>query len=119
MQSQDREAVEATVRTYVEGMVHGDRERLERVFHPKMSEIGHFRGDLMWNDREEFIRLCQEAVNPDAPVSWRILNLSVAGDIASVHIEDDWAGLSFDDYLLLLRSDGRWQIVAKAFRVRP
>ncbi len=119
MQSRDRSEIEAVVRTYIEGMIRGDREMLERAFHPRMSEIGHYQGELMWNDRERFIRLCQEVADPGAPVSWKVLSLSVAGDIASVHIEDDWAGASFDDYLLLLRSEGRWQIVSKAFRVRP
>ncbi|MCV2869732.1 nuclear transport factor 2 family protein [Defluviimonas sp. WL0002] len=118
MDSQDRTEIEAVVRTYIDGMVHGDRKLLERAFHPKMNEIGHFQGELLWNDREEFIALCQEAASQDAPMIWKILSLSVAGDIASVHIEDEWAGSSFDDYLLLLRSEGRWQIVSKAFRVR-
>ncbi len=118
MHAQDHAAVEAAVRTYVEGMIQGDREKLERAFHPRMSEIGHFEGELLWNDREAFIGMCLEAATPEAPLSWKILSLSVAGDIAAVHIEDDWAGLSFDDYLLLLFSEGRWQIVSKAFRVR-
>lgn len=118
MKPMDQTEIEAVVRTYMEGMIRGDREMLERAFHPRMSEIGHYQGELMWNDREQFIRLCQEVADPGAPVPWKVLSLSVAGDIASVHIEDDWAGTSFDDYLLLLRSEGRWQIVSKAFRVR-
>ena len=119
MDSQDRAQIEAVVRAYIEGMVRGDRAMLESAFHPKMSEIGHFGGELLWNDRARFIALCQEAASSDAPLNWKILSLSVAGDIASVHVEDLWAGFDFDDYLLLLRSEGRWQIVAKAFHVRP
>lgn len=119
MQSGDQSEIEAVVGTYIEGMIRGDRAMLERAFHPRMSEIGHFEGALMWNDRDQFIGLCEGAADPGLPASWTILNLSVSGDIASVHVEDDWAGLTFDDYLLLLRSEGRWQIVSKAFRVRP
>jgi hypothetical protein len=119
MQTVDEKEVEAVVRSYVEGMIKGDAAMLERAFHPKMSEIGHFQGELMWNNRAQFVGLCQEAATPDAQPSWKILNLSVAGDIASVHVEDDWAGLSFDDYLLLLKTEGRWQIVTKTFHVRP
>jgi hypothetical protein len=119
MQTDDQEAVTAVVRRYIEGMLQGDRAALEEAFHPRMSEIGHFQGELMWNDREQFIALCEEAASPQTRPSWKILSLSVSGDIAAVHVEDDWAGMSFDDYLLVLRDAGRWQIVSKAFRIRP
>ena len=112
--------ITAVVATYIEGLVEGDRAKIESVFHPKFSEIGHFEGDLLWNDREAFIGMCEEAAG-DAPAGetfWAIRSLSIAGDIATVHVEDDWAGMRFDDMLTLLHHEGRWQIICKAFQVR-
>ncbi len=118
MPTNDRDDIEATLRDYMEGMTFGHRQRLEKAFHPKMSEIGYFQGALLWNDRSQFIAMCEDMAAPDAVPLWKILNLTIAGDIASAHIEDEWAGMSFDDFLLLVRGDEGWQIVAKTFHIR-
>ena len=77
------------VDTYVNRMVAGDRAGLEQVFFEKASEVGHFDGELLWNDREALIGMCEEAADGSAPGHWSSRNLSVHGDIALVHVEDD------------------------------
>ena len=119
-QTETLDAVTAVVRDYVEGMMAGDRARIERAFYPGFIEVGHFEGELLWNSRDAFIAMCEEAAAdaPHAKPAWVIRGFTVAGDIAFVHVEDDWAGLRFDDFLTLLRDDGQWRIVSKAFHVR-
>ncbi|WP_168732993.1 nuclear transport factor 2 family protein [Aliigemmobacter aestuarii] len=112
-------AIVRVVRTYVTSMTAGDRQGLERVFFENASEVGHYQGELLWNSRDGFIRMCEEAADGSTDPAWTIRNLSVHGDIAVVHVEDDWAGMRFDDILTLLYHEGAWRIVSKAFRIQP
>ncbi|MCY1126569.1 nuclear transport factor 2 family protein [Frigidibacter sp. RF13] len=117
----DQETVAAivdVVHTYVTAMTAGDRPALERIFFEKASEVGHFDGELLWNSRDAFIRMCEEAASGAANVSWSIRSLAVHGDIAVAHVEDDWAGMRFDDLLTLVRHEGAWRIVSKVYRVQ-
>ena len=111
------EDIVETVATYVQGMARGDALALQRAFHPRAASIGYFEGALEWAGIEEFIQACQdEAIAEDAQVPpHEIESIAVAGDTAMVRVTNVWAGLKFRDSLTLLRHDGRWQIVSKAF----
>ena len=112
-------AITALVETYVTAMTAGDRAALERIFFDRASEVGHYEGELLWNTRDAFIAMCEEAGSDSAEMPpWSIRGLSVHGDIATVHVEDDWAGLRFDDLLTLLFHDGQWRIVSKVYRIQ-
>lgn len=112
-------AIMDVVGTYVAAMTAGDRVRLESVFFDRASEVGHFEGELLWNSRDAMIRMCEEAGNPSTNANWALRSLSVLGDIAVVHVEDDWAGMRFDDILTLLHHEGAWRIVSKVYRIQP
>jgi len=112
-------AITEVVRSYVTAMTAGDRAALERMFFEKACEVGHFEGELLWNGRDAFIAMCEEAADPSAQAEWAIRSLSVHGDIAVVHVEDDWAGMRFDDILTLLNHDGEWRVVSKVYRIQP
>ena len=111
-------AITEVVRTYVTAMTAGNRAQLERVFFEGASEVGHYEGKLLWNSRDAFIRMCEDEAGNSGEASWAIRNLSVHGDIAVVHVEDDWAGMRFDDILTLLRHEGAWRIVSKVYRIQ-
>ena len=53
-------AITEVVSTYATAMVTGDRAELERVFFENASEVGHYEGELLWNSRDVFIRMCEE-----------------------------------------------------------
>jgi hypothetical protein len=111
-------AITAVVNTYVTAMTAGSRAELERVFFEDASEVGHYEGNLLWNSRDAFIRMCEDEASNSSKASWEIRNLSVHGDIAVVHVEDDWAGMRFDDILTMLKHEGAWRIVSKVYRIR-
>ncbi|SDC36813.1 nuclear transport factor 2 family protein [Ruegeria marina] len=115
---QDIAALTELVRTYVMAMTRGDRPALERIFFDKASEVGHYEGELLWNSRDAFIAMCEEAADAETDPFWAIRSVSVQGDIAMVHVENDWAGMRFDDYLTLLLHEGSWRIVSKVYRIR-
>lgn len=108
------------VRTYVEGMCQNDPVKLRDAMHPKCSIIGHFEGDLEWDGREDFIITVHKATIAPDPSPWHAINaISIAGDVATVQVENIWLGMHYDDTLALLRHEGRWVIVSKAFYLRP
>jgi hypothetical protein len=117
--SNNERAIVDTVRTYVEAMCAGDETRLALAWHDRTCSIGHFDGKLEWDDRAAFAAAVQAAVTePVADPHWRIHETRIVGDMAFVHVEDDWLGLRFDDFLTLLHHDGRWLIVSKVFHLR-
>ena len=119
-QSARLQAITDTVRTYVEGLVEGDADKLRQVMHENACEIGHYQGELLWQDREAMIAMIEEeAADPDFDPDWQIETISLDGDVACVRVEDIWLGTRFLDTLTLLRIEGDWQIVSKVFHIRP
>lgn len=112
-------AIANVVRDYVEGLVQGDATKLRRVMHERACEIGHFDGELLWQDRETMIAMVQQmTAEPDLNPNWRIHSINVDGEVAVVRVEDDWVGSNYLDVLTLLRHDGQWVIVSKVFHQR-
>ena len=111
-------AVTKLVGTYVEAMTRGDRGELERLFFEAASEVGHYKGELLWNSRDAFIRMCEDEGDTSLKPDWVIRSLSIHGDIAMVHVQNDWAGMRFDDLLTLLHHEGAWRIVSKVYHIR-
>ena len=112
-------AITEVVSTYVAAMTAGNRAELERVFFENASEVGHYEGELLWNSRDAFIRMCEEEGGNSTEASWTIRNLSILGDVAVVHVEDDWAGMRFDDILTMLHHEGAWRVVSKVYHIHP
>ena len=111
-------AITDVVNTYATAMVAGDRAELERVFFENSYEVGHYEGELLWNSRDAFIRMCEEGADKSATAWWSIRNLSVHGDIAVAHLEDEWAGMYFDTVLTMLFHQGAWRVVSKVYRIK-
>jgi hypothetical protein len=116
--SADIAAITEVVRTYATAMTSGDRAELERIFFEKSSEVGHYEGELLWNSRDAFIAMCEAEADISAKAWWEIRNISIHGDIAVVHVEDDWAGMRFDTILTMLKHEGDWRVMAKAYRIQ-
>jgi hypothetical protein len=112
-------AITDVVRDYVEGLVQGDAVKLRRAMHERACEIGHFDGELLWQDRETMIAMVEQmTAEPDLNPNWRIHSINIDGEVAIVRVEDDWVGSNYLDVLTLLRHDGRWVIVSKVFHQR-
>lgn len=111
-------AITEVVRIYATAMVAGDRAALERIFFENASEVGHYEGELLWNSRDAFIRMCEAEGDNTATAWWAIRNLSVQGDIATAHVEDEWAGMRFDTILTMLLHEGAWRVVSKVYRIQ-
>jgi hypothetical protein len=113
----EKKAIEAVVVEYLEGMIYGQRDRLERALHPKCMQAGHYNGIYEFFDRETFIGSVEgeTALPPGTPYRSEIVSMEMTGDVAVVKVEDDCLGTSFTDYLTLIKHENQWQIVMKAF----
>jgi hypothetical protein len=113
----DRDAIQAVIVDYLEGMIYGQRDRLERAMHPQCMQAGHFGRAYEYFDREIFIQsvIGETALPPGTPYSYEIKSIDLTGDVAVAKVEDACFGTTFTDYLTLIRHEGQWQIVMKAF----
>lgn len=116
-EASDRTAIHAVIMDYLEGMVYGEPERLRRAMHPLCMQAGHYKGSYEFFPRDEFIEGLK--AEPKLPAGTRfrhaIVSLDITGDTAVAKVTDECFGTFFTDYLTLIRHDGRWQIVMKAF----
>jgi hypothetical protein len=109
----------AVARDYLDGMMYADEAKLRRAFHPKCLIVGHFRDRLEYDPLDAFIDACKKegSVPVGTPYFAEIIAIDVAGDTAVVKLIDDYLGIRFTDYLTMLKIEGRWVIVNKAFYV--
>lgn len=117
----DRAAIIAVIKGYLQGMTFAEAETLRRVLHPRWHCIGHFGSGLEWLSREEFIEACEAAKpeTPDPDYFWEIESLEIVGDTAQAQVVDDYLGMRFTDHLSLLKHEGGWLLVNKLFYLHP
>ena len=101
--------------------VDADESKLRRAFHPQSLQVGHYRERLEYDPLDTFVKFVMggPASMPGTSYYAEIVVLEVAFDIAVVKVVDDWLGERYTDYLTMLKHDGKWSIVNKAFTVHP
>ncbi len=109
----------AVARDYLDGMMYADEAKLRRAFHPKCHVVGHFRGRLEFDSLDAFIDACKKegSMPRGTPYFAEIVSVDVTGDTAVVKLIDDYLGIRFTDYLTMVKTEGRWIIINKAFYV--
>lgn len=115
----DITAVAEVARLYYEGMVSGDRAKLNRVFHPRASIVGNEGGELSWTTLEEFATECETTAGQTGERAWQIDGVSFEGDTALVRLGGRYAGFWYSDDLSMVRTDADWHIVHKTFYAHP
>ncbi len=111
------DAVRAVAVEYLEGMIWGQTERIEMAFHPRAIQVGHFGQTYEFFSRQEFIDwLRAEKTEPaGTPYTADIISIEITGDVAIVRLTNTCFGTDFTDYLVMVKHDGAWQIVTKAY----
>ena len=114
-------ALRAVTLEYLDGMIYADEAKLRRAFHPQCLLVGHFGGRLEYDPVDLFIAQVMKGggLAPGTPYFAEIVSIDVAGDIAVVKSTNDFLGLRYTDYLTMLKHEGRWCIVNKAFYGHP
>ncbi len=115
--SEEMTEIQNVIGDYVAGFNKGDKSLLLGALHPRFISSGFFMGELQWDSAEEFASFCAEnapSLRGQVP-DHEIENISISGQTAVAVVRDKWGTREFRDSLTLLKDEGRWQIVFKAF----
>jgi hypothetical protein len=112
-------AIEAAIKTYLDGLHEGDADKLATVFHPTSALTGLTDGKLVVTPRDKWLDAVRTRPSPKKTGLARhdhILSIDVVGPtMAQVKVKCAIPPKFFTDQLSLLKIDGRWQVAQKIF----
>ena len=119
MINDERNAIERTVQTYLDGLYEGDADKLASVFHETSALTYEQDGKLTVLPREQWLKAVRERGSPKSKGLTRddaILLVDQSGPAtALVKVKCQIPPRYFTDYLSLLKVDGRWVVAQKVF----
>ena len=113
-------AVEATLQTYFDGLYEGDTGKLGHAFHPFAHLYGVGPdGKAIDMPREEWLKGVGSRASAKSKGDERrdrIVSIDFNGpNAAFAKVKCQLPPRYFTDYLTLLKIEGRWQVIAKAY----
>ena len=114
--TRDYDAVIAVAAKYVEGLRIGSADMVAEAFHPDAVMYGFTNGQLLGGSVDNLYTFIRS--NGDAPgITTRldILAITPTTAVVRVDMEQDAIGADYNDFLTLIRIDGRWQVIAKVY----
>jgi hypothetical protein len=119
MNSNDRNAIEQTTQTYLDGLYEGDADKLASVFHQTSALTYEQDGKLTVLPLAQWLKSVRERPAPKSkglPRDDAILLVDQSGPTtAFVKVKCQIPPRFFTDYLNLLKVDGRWVVAQKVF----
>jgi len=117
--SNDRAAIEAAVRTYLDGLYEGNANKLAEVFHPTSALTYEENGALTPLPRDQWLDAVRSRPSPQSrglPRHDEILQIDQASpSMAFVKLKCAIPPRFFTDYLCFLKVENRWQVAQKVF----
>ena len=113
-------AVENTLRDYIEGWYKGDTKRMERSLHDDLVKRIPVRDSsdidikLRMVPKSRMVELTSKGGGETPDAEYHIFVDDIEKDIATARV----LSLEYLDYLHLVKTNGRWQIVNILFRSR-
>lgn len=109
-------AVEEAAMKFVRSVAEGDSKYAKELFVPEASLFGYLDGELEHGPIQQFYENVDSTPGNDK-FEARIDVLMVEETLAVVRIlEEGWGGrVDFTDVLLMIKIDGEWKCVAKAY----
>jgi hypothetical protein len=105
-----------------DGAAKGDVNELKEAFHENARMFGGFMGTCDVPIAELLAGRVRGPLSNSTPADTskyrgRIISVSQTGDLAFAAVAEDgfWGTVSFVDYFLLTRIEGKWKITCKAF----
>ncbi|MBR4225480.1 MAG: nuclear transport factor 2 family protein [Candidatus Methanomethylophilaceae archaeon] len=113
---EEYKAVEEAAMKFTRSVAEGDSKYARELFSDDAVLFGFLDGKLEHGSIEQFYRNVDTVPGGDSFKS-RIDVVDIEENLAVVRVlEEGWGGrIDFTDYLLLLKMDGQWRCVAKAY----
>ena len=110
------EAVEQAAMKFVRSVAEGNSKYARELFTDEAVLFGYLDGELEHGSIEQFYRNV-DSVGGGENFRARVDVVDVEESLAVVRVlEEGWGGrIDFTDYLLLLKMNGEWKCVAKAY----
>ncbi|WP_455673735.1 nuclear transport factor 2 family protein [Phocaeicola sp.] len=110
------QAVEDAAMKFVKSVAEANSSYAKELFVDEAVLFGYLDGRLEHGSIEQFYRNV-DTVGAGNDFNARIDIVSIEETVAVVRVlEENWGGrIDFTDYLLLLKMDGEWRCVAKAY----
>lgn len=110
------EAVQEAALKFVRSVAEGDSSHARELFTDDAVLFGFLNGELERGSIEQFYKNV-DRVGGGKDFKARVDVVAVEETLAVVRVlEEGWGGsIDFTDYLLLLKIDGEWKCVAKAY----
>lgn len=116
--SSEEEAVKKPLMNYLKGHETGKAEYMQAAFHTEGKLMYIKDGKYSTVDFKDYIgRMKSEAADDEVDRKRYIESVDISGNAAVGKIILDYPGARFVDYMSLLKIDGEWKIVNKAFYV--
>ncbi len=112
--------IEKVLQVYFDGLYEGDSKKLGTAFHPASHlysvDAEGKAADLPRTDWLKWVETRESAKKKGSERRDRIVSIDFSGPMtAFAKVECQLPPRYFTDYLTLLKIDGRWQVIAKAF----
>lgn len=112
----DYQAVTETAGRYVEGLRTGNAETVSEAFHKDAVMYGFTNGSLLGGPVENLYAFVRENGSaPDIVTRLDVLAITPTTAVVRVDMENDAIGANYNNYLTLIKIDGRWQVIAKVY----
>ncbi len=110
------EAVEAAAMKFVKSVAEGNSQYAKQLFVDEAVLFGYLDGNLEHGSIQQFYDNV-DTIGSDKNFKARVDVIAVEETLAVVRVlEEKWGNrIDFTDYLLLLKIDGEWKCVAKAY----
>ena len=113
---EEYKAVEEAAMKFVKSVAEGKSSYAKELFIDEAVLFGYLDGKLEHGSIEQFYENV-DTVGADKGFNARVDVIDIEETLAVVRVlEENWGGrIDFTDYLLLMKMDGQWRCVAKAY----
>ncbi len=113
---EEYKAVEEAAMKFVKSVAEGKSDYAKELFINEAVLFGYLDGKLEHGSIDQFYDNV-DTVGADKGFKARVDVIDVEETLAVVRVlEENWGGrIDFTDYLLLMKMDGQWRCVAKAY----
>lgn len=119
---EDFSGVVSVVHQYLDGLYQCDVETFKQVFHPQAIYATADETPLLYRQMDEYFSIIATRQSPASRGEGRneaIDDLQFAGEnTAFARVRCAIAETQFVDFLTLVRTNGRWQIMSKIFQIK-